>query len=91
MLRTLPAQIVQQCADALMIALNCCAWPMQLYEARQNLQGRNRHGRAPLFATQCRIERKAGISDRLSNDKQYTFPAATAMCRGGRPDFSETD
>jgi hypothetical protein len=38
------AEGVQQCINTLMVALNCCAWPMQLYEARQNLQRRNRHG-----------------------------------------------
>jgi hypothetical protein len=25
---TLPAKIIQQCVDALMIALYCCAWPV---------------------------------------------------------------
>jgi hypothetical protein len=33
-LRALLAQIAQQCVDALMIALNCCAWTVQLQEAR---------------------------------------------------------
>lgn len=30
----LSAQIIQYCIDALMIALNCCAWPVQLQDAR---------------------------------------------------------
>ncbi len=32
--RILSAQITQYCIDALMIALNCCAWPVQLQDAR---------------------------------------------------------
>lgn len=30
----LPAQIAQQCVDALVIALDCCARPMQLQDSR---------------------------------------------------------
>jgi hypothetical protein len=32
--RSLTAQIAQYCVDALMIALDCCAWPMELQDAR---------------------------------------------------------
>ena len=32
--RILSAQIVQQCGDTLMIALDCCARPMQLQDSR---------------------------------------------------------
>ncbi|MBR0693736.1 hypothetical protein [Bradyrhizobium lablabi] len=74
----LSAQIVQQCIDAWMIALNYCVRPVQLQEARQNLQRRNRHGRAPLRdAVQDRTKGRY-----LSPDEQqtvYTFSIAAEM------------
>jgi hypothetical protein len=60
----LPAQIAQQCVDALVIALDCCARSMQLQDGRENLQRRNRHV-VVLFAVQPRSERRAGIRKTL--------------------------
>jgi hypothetical protein len=61
-----------------MIALNCCAWAVQLQEARQNLQRRNRHGRAPLRDA-ISIERKIGVFLNRTSSGQYTFPIAAEM------------
>jgi hypothetical protein len=48
----LPAQLAQQCVDALVIALDRCARPMQLQDSRQNLQRGNRHIVVLLLAAQ---------------------------------------
>ena len=53
-LRILAAQIIQHRIDALMIALDCCAWPMELKDACQNLQCSDRHVVLRLFATQLK-------------------------------------
>ncbi|WP_175361099.1 hypothetical protein [Bradyrhizobium sp. STM 3843] len=62
-LRILSAEIVQQCLDTLMVALNSRAWPVQLYEARQNLQRRNWHDVLLFSRRSVGIERKAGQSN----------------------------
>src|ERR1700709_776263 len=68
----LPAQIAQQCVDALMIALDCCARSVQLQDGRENLQRRNRHV-VVLFAMQPRSERKAGIRKSRVTERLYSF------------------
>src|SRR5258708_34768107 len=68
----LPAQITQQCVDALVIALDRCARSMQLQDSRQNLQRRNRHV-VVLFAMQPRSERKAGIRKSRVKETLYSF------------------
>jgi hypothetical protein len=68
----LPAQITQQCVDALVIALDRCARSMQLQDSRQNLQRRNRHV-VVLFAMQPRSERKAGIRKSRVTETLYSF------------------
>src|SRR5712664_120980 len=65
-----------------MIALNCCARPMQLDEARQNLQRRNRHGCAPFFATQLKGTNERPVyAKQLSVGGAYTFSITTATWR----------
>jgi hypothetical protein len=68
----LPAQIAQQCVDALMIALDCCARSVQLQDSRENLQRRNRHI-VVLFAMQPSSERKAGIRKSPVTETLYPF------------------
>src|ERR1700754_3412480 len=45
-------QIAQQCVDALMVALERCARPMQLQDTRKDLQCGNRHVVLRFLATQ---------------------------------------
>ena len=46
-LRNLSTHAIEERVDALMVALNCCAGPMHLKQARKDLQCQNRHEKTP--------------------------------------------
>ena len=86
----LAAQIAQQCVDALVIALDCCARSMQLQDVDRTFSvviGML----WSFFAMQPRSERKAGIRKRRVAETLYPFYCSDNMsslprrCDGPRP------
>src|SRR5437763_6219917 len=84
-LRVLVAQVIEHRIDALMIALDCCTRSMQLQDARQNLQGRDRHVVLRLFCSASRSRTKGRCIKRARQYRPYNHSIATTMWRAACP------